>query len=331
MATAINTTVQGQLRPELGASLEQFDVVAAQGGMVGLQIAKPKSVPIQNGYIGMRTLAELMQDDLVTDRAPGAAYGRSGQKFTNFTFATKEFGHEEVIDDRESKLYSSYLDADLAAAQRIQGVLMRRLEVEAATALQDTSSTFTGSLTDASGAVWTTVGTDIPAEVEEAMLDFRTNSGMLPNVMVVGYPVWRAMLRNTAIVDRLKYWGGNDPNIGAMAANTQMVAKALGIDRIIVAGMMKNSSIYGQAASLSNIWDNTKAGFYRIAETDDIKEPCVARTFIWTEDGANADGSVVFESYRDESRRGRVIRGRQESQVKVIYDKLGFILTAVSA
>lgn len=330
MATASNTTVQGQLRPELGASLMQFDVVAAQGGMVGLQIAKPKSVPIQNGYIGMRTLAELMQDDLVTDRAPGAAYGRSGQKFTNFTFATKEFGHEEVIDDREAKLYQTYLEADMAAAQRIQGVLMRRLEAEAAAALQDTSSTFTGAMTDASGAVWTTDSTDIPQEVEEAMLDFRDNSGMLPNTLVVGYPVWRAMMRNAKIIDRIKYSGLDDPKIGALLSGTQVMARALGIDRILVAGMMKNSSIYGTAPVLANIWDNTKAGFYRVAETDDIKEPCVARTFIWTEDGANADGSVVFESYRSDERRGRVVRGRQESQVKVIYDKLGFILTSVA-
>ena len=58
MPTAANTTVQGQLRPELGASLQQFDVVAALGGMIGLQVLKPKTVPIQNGYIGLRSLEE---------------------------------------------------------------------------------------------------------------------------------------------------------------------------------------------------------------------------------------------------------------------------------
>lgn len=327
MATAANTTVQGQLRPELGASLQQFDVVAALGGMVGLQILKPKSVPVQNGYIGLRTLEELMKDDVVTDRAPGAEYGRSGQRVTNFSFATKEYGHEEVVDDRESKLYQSYLEADIAAAQRIQGILMRRLEKEICDLLTDTSSTFTGALTDASAAVWTTDSTDIIQEVEEAMLDFRTNSGLLPNVMVVGYDRYRAMMRNTDIVDRLKYWGGNDPNVGAMLANTDLLAKAVGIDKIVVAGMVRNSAIEGQSRSLAQIWDGTKVGFYRVAMTDDIKEPCVGRTFVWTEDGANPDGSVVFESYRSEERRGRVIRGRHESQAKIAYDKLGFVLT----
>ena len=57
-----------------------------------------------NGYIGLRSLEELMKDDVVTERAPGAEYGRSGQKFTNFSFATKEYGHEEVVDDREARL-----------------------------------------------------------------------------------------------------------------------------------------------------------------------------------------------------------------------------------
>jgi hypothetical protein len=326
MPTAANTTVQGQLRPELGASLQQFDVVAALGGMVGLQILKPKSVPIQNGYIGMRTLEELMKDDVTTERSPGAEYGRSGQKFTNFSFATKEYGHEEVVDDREAKLYQSYLEADIAAAQRIQGILMRRLEKEVCDLLTDTASTFTGALTDASSAAWTTVSTDIIQEVEEAMLDFRTNSGMLPNVMVVGYDRFRAMLRNTGIVDRLKYWG-QDPNVGSMMANTDVLAKAVGIDKIVVAGMIRNSALEGQSRSLAQIWDGTKVGFYRAAMTDDIKEPCVGRTFIWTEDGANPDGSVVFESYRSEERRGRVIRGRHESQAKIAYDKLGFVLT----
>lgn len=327
MPTAANTTVQGQLRPELGASLQQFDVVAALGGMIGLQVLKPKTVPIQNGYIGLRSLEELMKDDVVTERAPGAEYGRSGQKFTNFSFATKEYGHEEVVDDREARLYASYLEADMAAAQRIQGILMRRLEKEICDLLTDTSSTFTGALTDASAAAWTTVSTDIIQEVEEAMLDFRTNSGLLPNVMVVGYDRYRAMLRNTGIIDRLKYWGGNDPNVGAMEANTDLVAKAVGIDKLLVAGMVRNGAIEGQSRSLNQIWNGTKVGFYRVAMTDDIKEPCVGRTFVWTEDGANPDGSVLFESYRDDSRRGRVIRGRHESQAKVAYDKLGFVLT----
>lgn len=327
MAVAANTTVQAQLRPELGASLMEWDNEAAERGMVASLLMRPKAVPVQNGYVGVVSLEEMMKDSVVTDRASNGGYSRSDTKFTNFSFSTAEYGHEEVVSDRDARLYSMYLDAEIAAASRIRGILMRRLEKEVLDALGSTS-TFANA---GAGAVWTAAGTDVLTDVRTNMLAVRDACGMEPDTLVIGMKVFRALLQNTAIIERMKYWGGDDPKVGSMRANSGLLARALGIDRVVVAGMMRNSAEEGQSASLASIWDETKAGFYVTAKTDDIKEPCIGRNFIWTQDGANPDGSVLFESYREERERGNVIRGRHESGVKVFYAECGRILTAVSA
>ena len=298
MATPSTTGVQAQLRPELGASVQQFDAIAAEQGMVGLQVMRPKSVPIQNGYIGLIKLEELMKDDVQNGRAPGAMYARQDTKFTNFTFSTAEYGEEEVLDDRERALYSMYLDQEMIAAQRIQGRLMRRLEKEILDQLMDTTNNFTAALglTTTASAAWTTASTDIIGDVKAAKLAMRAASGMLPNVMVVSLKTYLGMCVNTAIIDRMKYAGFRDPQMAAFMADTNVMAQAVGVDKILVSGMMRNSAKEGQSRSLASLWTETVVGFYRAAVSDDIKEPCVGRTFVWTEDGANPDGSVVFDS-----------------------------------
>src|SRR3954451_21060535 len=48
----------------------------------------------------------------LTARAPGAAYSRGRIQASQDTYATRDFGHEEVVDDRERKKYAAALDAD---------------------------------------------------------------------------------------------------------------------------------------------------------------------------------------------------------------------------
>jgi hypothetical protein len=65
-----------------------------------------------------------------------------------------------------------------------------------------------------------------------------------------------------------------------------------------------------------------------VARTDDIQEPCLARTFHWGGDGSTVGGSM--ESYRDEPVRADIIRCRHDVQEYIINPLAGFLFSNVT-
>jgi len=73
----------------------------------------------------------------------------------------------------------------------------------------------------------------------------------------------------------------------------------------------------------------------RVAETDDPREPCIGRTFMWAGDGPGAPGTgeeiaVLVEEYREESRRGSVLRARNDRDIELMYPQAGCLITGLS-
>jgi hypothetical protein len=65
-----------------------------------------------------------------------------------------------------------------------------------------------------------------------------------------------------------------------------------------------------------------------VAVTDDIREPCLGRTFHWGEDGSQIGG--LMESYREEQKRSDIIRCRHDVDEKVLYTQMGHLLSNIT-
>jgi hypothetical protein len=311
-------------RPDLGLLFEQFDL---QGdlGYVAARVAPPFSTPRQTANFSVVAVGDLLRDGDLS-RAPGSGYKRYDYTFTQDSYATLEYGAEEPIDDRERQIYSYSFDVEQVAARRIAARILRNLEIKAATLLQDSSSTFS-SYTTTAGTAWSDVSSSDPIEdVRTAAIAIRGACGLNP-MNLCGICDWRLFeyLRdNEAIIQRLKYAGFNDPNKAKITH--QMIADALGLKELIVAGGVKNTSDRGRTTSISSIWDYTKFTLAHLASSNDLREPCVARTFEWSGDNANAAG--IMEEYREEQSRSQIIRCRSEFHVKAIYAASGYVLTS---
>jgi hypothetical protein len=66
----------------------------------------------------------------------------------------------------------------------------------------------------------------------------------------------------------------------------------------------------------------------KIATGNDMREPCVGRTFHWSADGSSIGGTV--ESYREEGVRGNVIRVRHQVAEVVLHAEAGHLLSNVT-
>lgn len=322
---ATPTSSLATLRPDL-ASMEEFDVLADAEGFIGQRVLPKLDVAVQAGSFGRIPLKELLKRR-ETRRAPRSGYSRGNWKFDTDSFATEEHGVEEVIDDREAKMYANYFDAEVKARNRAMREIMVGTEEAVSAALFNTD-TYTGAtLTTAVSTPWSMAATATPvADVEGAVLKIYENTGLWANALIISRLLYRKLRNVAEIIDRSKAQGFMDVRKGAITA--QELSVVFDLPYIIVAGGTKDTAAEGQSANLSGIWSESMAMVARIATSDDVSEPCLGRIFNWTGDGG-VDG--VVESYRDETRRGDVIRVRNDRQIKVMYTACGHLLTNTHA
>jgi hypothetical protein len=319
-----SATSLATLRPDLAASFEAFDLEAEKAGYIARKVLPTVDVASQAGNFGKIPLEQLLQQR-DTKRAPGSGYSRGNFTFDDSTYACKENGAEEPIDDREAKMYAEYFDAETVATKRAYNAVLANAEKRVADAIFNTS-TWTGAslTTDVSSVPWATIATAKPlTNVEAAVQKVYDGSGLWPNALVVNKKVFRNLRNTPEVIDRIASSGAGDRNL-ASDVTLQMLAAAFDLDYIIVAGGSLNSAKEGQAASVSQIWSSTYAMVCRVATGSDFREPCIGRTFHWGADGSSIDGAI--ESYRDENVRANIIRVRHDVDEVVLYAQAGHLL-----
>jgi hypothetical protein len=315
-------------RPDLATFLE-FDLASEDAGYIATQVLPVMSVASQAGNFGKIPLEQLLQQRQ-TLRAPGAGYARGNWTFDKATYATDEHGAEEPVDDREAKMYAEYFDAEQVSTMRAFSSVLRNAEQRVADAVFN-ATTWTGaSLTTAVTNEWDTNHTAnaVPiTDVEAAVNKVYDGSGLWPNALIINRKVFRNLRNLDQIVERINSEGaGNASKPSDITA--EMLARVFDLDYVIVAGTSRNSAKEGQSATPVQIWSSEYAMICRIATGNDMREPCIGRTFHWSSDGSSIGGTV--ESYRDEVIRGNVIRVRHDVDEVILYPQAGHLLSNVT-
>ena len=313
-------------RPDLATFLE-FDLESEKAGYISTQVMPVQNVVSQSGSFGKIPIEQLLQQR-ETRRAPGAGYARGNFTFGTATYATEEHGAEEPVDDREAKMYAEYFDAEQVSTMRAFSAVLRNAEERTADAIFNTSTWTGSSLTTALTNEWDDATNAVPlTDVEAAVQKIYDNSGLWANALVINRKVFRNLRNCDQVIERIQSAGAGDAT-KASDVTVQMLAQAFDLPFIIVAGTSKNSANEGQAATPTQIWSGEYAMICKVATGMDMREPCIGRTFHWSDDGSNIGGTV--ESYRDEVIRGNVIRVRHDVDEVVLYPQAGHLLSNVT-
>ena len=287
-------------------------------------------VASQAGNFGKIPLEQLLQQR-ETRRAPGAGYARGNWTFDKATYAAEEHGAEEPVDDREAKMYAEYFDAEQVSTMRAFSSVLRNAEQRVADAVFNTTTwTGDGVLTTGVTLEWdSNHKTDaVPINnVETAVNKVYDGSGLWPNALIINRKVFRNLRNLDQIIDRIASEGAGNATKPSDITEA-MLAQVFDLDYVIVAGASKNSAKEGQAATPVQIWSSEYAMVWRIATGNDMREPCIGRTFHWSDDGSSIGGRV--ESYRDETIRGDVIRVRHDVDEVILYPQAGHLLSNIT-
>lgn len=320
------TSTLSTLRPDL-AEFQEFDIESEKKGYVALKVLPVVEAGLQSDNPGKVPLeALLFQAD--TKRNSGSGYNRGSYKFETFSYSTSENGWEEPIDARDEKRYRHILQVDRIANARAAGVVARNQEQRAA-ALVFNSTTWTGAaLTTAPTNEWDDATNAVPiTDVEAAVKKIYEGSGLWANALVINRQVFRNLRNCAQVIDRIESAGAGDAT-KATDITEQMLAAVFDLQYIIVAGASKNSANEGQAATPAQIWSGEYAMVCCVSNSADMRDPCIGRTFHWSEDGSIIGGTV--EEYEEVQSRSRIIRVRHETDEVIMYPQAGHLLSNIT-
>lgn len=319
------TTTLAQLRPDLRTFYESA-YESAQMDFVGPQIFPVMAVPKQTGKFGKIAIEDLLRHSQAGARSPGSGYWRDIQQFTEDSFATSEYGFEELIDDREAQMYSDYFDAEVLATQRATNKLLTRQEMRCA-ALFDSTAYTSASMVQALGnGAWDTAASTPITDVENAVQKVYLATGEKPNTLIINWVTYRKLKLVTQIISAIESAGAGFARRAADVTR-EMLSAVFDLN-VVVAGGSKNTANPGAAAVIAQIWPK-HAIIAKVATTNDMREPCVGRQFHWTDDGSEFSGQV--ETYRQEDVRSDVVRVRHDVQEKRLYLEMACMILNVTS
>src|SRR4030065_134317 len=147
-------------RPDLGAIAYEYLLDAPNRGFICLDLLPTFEVQEQSAdypVIPFEALLKLQS----TARAPRGAYARGDYEFETGTYAGKENGWEEPVDDVERKLYRRFFDAEVVAALRAPDIVLRSQEARGSAKVFNPAN-----ITQTSGVTveWDTAATCTPRE-----------------------------------------------------------------------------------------------------------------------------------------------------------------------
>lgn len=316
------------LRPDLGLALQEYNALADLKGFISLRVLPVFESDVQSSSFARIPIEALLQNPEV-DRAPGAAYNRGDWEYENDSFATKERGWEEPVDDRESRIYARYFDSEVVAAMRAQSFVLRAAEIRAAAALFN-AVTFTPT---AVTNEWDDFENAKPInDVEASVRRVWAKCGLWPNALIVDRLVFRNLRNCEQIIERINSQGAGNRTT-AEDITAAMLATVLDLEEVIVAGSptgnaVKNAANVAKSVSISSIWSGEYAMTARIARSNDIQEPCLGRTIHWGEDGSEIGGR--YESYYSNERRSNIIRYRHDVEEKIFMPEAADLMSNIT-
>lgn len=258
-----------------------------------------------------------------TRRNPTGTYNEISRSFEWDSYQTLEYGIEERIDDVIRRRMANFFDADMVTAKLIMNEMMLDYEMEVAAKLNTTDSTDSaeGFVATNSSQAYTeanvdhaTTPFDVPYDMS-ACLERLSLLGTDPHecVACMSLPVWNRIRRSKKM--QTYVYGFLNVTQGGSQITPQMFAQTFGIGEVVIATKSIDVAVKGKTPSLVNVWGNTHIFVGKLGEGD-FMNGGVGRSIIW--DADSPGGLFTSEQYRDERRRGDMLRVRSNRVLKIV-------------
>ena len=254
--------------------------------------------------------------DQVQRRADGTESAGTGYSLSTATYNAEVYALHKDIGDQTRANADIPLNMDMDATRFLSQQMLIRQEVQWA------SDAFTTGVwgTDATpGTLWDAASSTPIADVETAKNAVLTNTGYVPNTVIMSYKVFSALVDNSDIVDRIKYTSQE-------SVTEELLARLFGVDRVLMMAATYNTAAEGATASYSLVGDKDVLVCYTPANPG-LMVPSAGYNMVWTGVSSGLGTGAAVSRYRIEERKADRIEIEAAFDFKVVSTALGYFLS----
>lgn len=257
-------------------------------------------------------------------RAPATESAGSGYSLSTDTYTTSVYAFHKDVDDQTRANADNPLNPDRDATQFVTQRMMLRQEIEWVSTYFTTGVWDTDVVGGTDFTVWSNYTSSDPiTDVETGKSTMLSNTGFMPNLMVIGYDAFRQLRHHPDVVDRIKYTSSEVPAEG-------ILARLFGVDRVLVSRSIKNTGAEGAADSFGFTAGNNAALYY-VAGSPGLLTPSAGYQFIWRGISDGMGTNVGITRFRMPELRADRIEAQMAWDYKVVATDLGYFFSGCVA
>lgn len=259
------------------------------------------------------------------ERAPATESAGSGWSNETATYNAKVLAVHKDIPDQILYNADAPLNLERDATQWVTHQLLIKREVDWATNFFSTSI-WTGSTTGSDitpGTLWDDAASTPIEDVTAQQIAIAKNTGLKPNVLVLGPEAYDKLRHHPDLLDRIKH-----TQRGILT--TELMAPLFDVERVVVPWAVRNTAVEGAAsASMSFIFGKHALLVYA-APSPGLLQPSGGYTFTWDQyaNARNERGTAISSFYMQELRSTRV-EGEMAYDMKVVAADVGAFFSSV--
>lgn len=167
------------------------------------------------------------------------------------------------------------------------------------------------------------VASSIPIElIDQVREQVMSQTGFMPQILVMGARVFRALKNHPEVLDRIKYTQRG-------LVTEDLLASLLGVDRVIVPRAVKNTAKEGSPDAISFIHSPTSMLLAYAAGSPGLDQPSAGYIFSWTGLLGDAAFNAGVWRGRDERKHSDWFEVRMAYDPEVIASDVAVFFTAV--
>lgn len=242
----------------------------------------------QTGLFAQFDRGDFMRPEMKIRRPMTESAGGGYRVTTTSSYACDVWSLHKDVSNQEKANQSDPFNADKNAATYLamQDLLTREAQFATnffTTGLWTGSTTGTDLAAGTDFTAWDNVASTPIEDVNDQMAEVESNTGQLPNVLVINRRSWFGLKNHPDIVDRIKH-------VSKESITTDMVANLMELERILVSGGASNTAGEGLTATTDYQIGNHALLAYAAPNPDPFG-PSAGYTFAW--DGLEGGSDAV--------------------------------------
>jgi len=240
------------------------------------------------------------QDDFYRDqvrvRADGVESAGSGYALSTGTYSAQVWALHKDIGDLVRANSDAPLDPDMDATKFLTHQMMIRQERDWASNFFNTGIWGTDSTP---ATLWSAANSTPIDDIQTGINTVLTDTGYIPNTLVLSYNVYKTLRNHETIVDRYKY-------TSADSITPELIGKVVDVPRVLVMKGVFNSAAEGASATFAQLGDKDALLCY-VAPSAGLMTVSAGYNFVWSGvSGGLGTASAVSRFRMDHLRADRL-------------------------